>query len=145
MQFIAQTSSNGVVERSFTLGEVTGLLWSPASGSDRAPLVLMGHGGGLHKKAPGLVSRANHYVTTCGFTVGAIGAPGHGDRPRNTQDEQWVAALRAARAAGEPIDTIVIDYNTSLAERAVPEWRATLDALQALPRSAPKRRSATAA
>jgi alpha-beta hydrolase superfamily lysophospholipase len=133
MHFTAQTSSNGVVERNFTLGEVAGVLWSPASGSDHAPLVLMGHGGGLHKKAPGLVARAHHYVTTCGFTVAGIDAPGHGDRPRNAQDEQWVAALRAARAAGEPIDTIVIDYNTSLAERAVPEWQATMDALQALP------------
>jgi dienelactone hydrolase len=136
MHFTAQTSSNGVVERNFTLADVTGVLWSPASGSDHVPLVLMGHGGGLHKKAPGLVARAHHYVTTCGFTVAAIDAPGHGDRPRNTQDEQWVAALRAARAAraaGEPIDTIVIEYNASLAERAVPEWRATLDALQALP------------
>jgi alpha-beta hydrolase superfamily lysophospholipase len=133
MQFTAQTSSNGVVERSFTLGEVTGVLWSPASGSEHAPLVLTGHGGGQHKRAPGVVARAHHYVTTCGFTVSAIDAPGHGDRPRNTQDQQWVAALRAARAAGEPIDTIVIDYNSSLAERAVPEWRATVDALQALP------------
>jgi alpha-beta hydrolase superfamily lysophospholipase len=133
MQFTAQTSSNGVVERSFTLGEVTGVLWSPASGSEHAPLVLMGHGGGLHKKAPVLMARANHYVTTRGFSVAAIDAPGHGDRPRNAKDQQWVAALRAARAAGEPIDTIVIDYNSSLAERAVPEWQATLDALQALP------------
>jgi hypothetical protein len=133
MHFTAQTSSNGVVERSFILGEVTGVLWSPASGSEHAPLVLMGHGGGLHKKAPGLVARAHHYVTTCGFTVAAIDAPGHGDRPRNAQDEQWVAALRAARAAGEPIDPFVIDYNSSLAERAVPEWQATLDALLALP------------
>ena len=133
MQFTAQTSSNGVVERSFTLGEVTGVLWSPASGSEHAPLVLTGHGGGQHKRASGVVARAHHYVTTCGFTVSAIDAPGHGDRPRNTQDQQWVAALRAARAAGEPIDTIVIDYNSSLAERAVPEWRATVDALQALP------------
>ena len=93
----------------------------------------MGHGGGLHKKAQGLVARAHHYVTLCGFTVAAIDAPGHGDRPRNAQDEQWVAALRAARAAGDPIDPFVIEYNSSLAERAVPEWQATLDALQALP------------
>ena len=88
MHFTAQTSSNDVVERNFTLGEVTGVLWSPASGSDHAPLVLMGHGGGLHKKTPALVARAHHYVTTCGFTVAAIDAPGHGDRPRNTRDEQ---------------------------------------------------------
>jgi hypothetical protein len=52
MHFIAKTSSNGVVERNFTLGEITGLLWSPASGSDHAPLVLMAHSGGQHKGAP---------------------------------------------------------------------------------------------
>jgi hypothetical protein len=55
LRFAVQTSSNGVVERDFTLGEVTGVLWSPASGSEHAPLVLMGHGGGLHKKTPQLL------------------------------------------------------------------------------------------
>jgi hypothetical protein len=65
--------------------------------------------------------------------VAAIDAPGHGDRPRNLQDQQWAEAIHQARAAGEPIAPIVIDYNMSLAERAVPEWQATLDALQALP------------
>jgi TetR/AcrR family transcriptional regulator, fatty acid metabolism regulator protein len=45
MRFSAETSSNGVIERDFTVGEVTGVLWSPVSGSDHAPLVLMGHGG----------------------------------------------------------------------------------------------------
>ncbi|WP_280256825.1 dienelactone hydrolase family protein [Nocardia abscessus] len=133
MHFTAETSFDDVIERDFTLDAITGVLWSPASGSDGAPLILMGHGGGLHKKAPGLVARAQHYVNTCGFTVAAIDAPGHGDRPRNEQDQQWVAALLRARAAGEPIGPIVADYNASLAERAVPEWRATLDALQALP------------
>ncbi len=38
-----------------------------------------------------------------------------------------------ARAAGEPEGPIVVRYNAQLAERAVPEWRATLDALQQLP------------
>ena len=54
------------------------MLWSPASDSEHAPLVLMGHGGGLHKKTPGLLARARHVVTTYGFTVAAIDAPGHG-------------------------------------------------------------------
>ncbi|MBF6328108.1 alpha/beta hydrolase [Nocardia transvalensis] len=133
MHFTSQTSSNGVVERTFTLDDVTGVLWSPASGSDGAPLVLMGHGGGLHKKARGLVARAHRCVTTDGFTVAAIDAPGHGDRPRNSQDQHWVADLLQARAARQPLGPIITDYNTSLAERAVPEWRATIDALQALP------------
>jgi hypothetical protein len=56
MHFTAQTSSNGVVERTFTLGDIPGVLWSSASGADRAPLVLLGHGGGQHKKAPGVVA-----------------------------------------------------------------------------------------
>jgi dienelactone hydrolase len=133
MHFTAEASSNGVVERSFTIGEVTGLLWSRAPGPGRAPLVLMGHGGGQHKRAPGILSRARHFVTACGFTVAAIDAPGHGGRPRTAADEQQVAALRQAQAAGEPAGPVIVRYNTGLAERAVPEWQATLDALQELP------------
>ncbi|HTF07950.1 MAG TPA: alpha/beta hydrolase [Asanoa sp.] len=135
MHFTAETSSNGVVEREFTLGEVTGVLWSPASGSDHAPLVLMGHGGGLHKKTPAQLARAHDAVTTWGFTVVAIDAPGHGDRPRSAQDEQARADLGQAVAAGdtERFQSVTVRYATSLAERAVPEWQATLDALQKLP------------
>ncbi|MFD7009752.1 alpha/beta hydrolase [Rhodococcus jostii] len=133
MHFTSETSSNGVIERTFTLDEITGVLWSPTSGTVRAPLLLSGHSGGMHKKAPGLVAGALHCVTTYGYTVAAIDAPGHGDRPRNPQDQRWAEAIHRARAAGEPIAPIVIDYNMSLAERAVPEWQAALDDLQALP------------
>ncbi len=135
VRFTAETSSNGVVERDFILGEVTGVLWSPASGSEHAPLVLMGHGGGLHKKTPGLESRARNSVTACGFTVAAIDAPGHGDRPRTAEDEQARADLQQAAAAGdtERFRSVSARYGTALAERAVPEWQATLDALQELP------------
>ena len=135
VHFTAETSSDGVVERDFTVGDVTGVLWSPAAGPDHAPLVLMGHGGGLHKKAPGLLSRARHCVTAFGYTVAAIDAPGHGDRPRTAHDEQARADLRQAFAAGdtELVKSVSARYGTSLAERAVPEWQATLDALQELP------------
>jgi hypothetical protein len=37
LHFMAETSSDGLVERDFTVGEVTGVLWSPTSGADRAP------------------------------------------------------------------------------------------------------------
>jgi hypothetical protein len=45
------------------------------------------------------------------------------------------ADLRQAHAAGdtERFESISIRYVASLAERAVPEWQATLDALQKLP------------
>ncbi|MFF3518394.1 alpha/beta hydrolase [Streptomyces sp. NPDC002573] len=132
-QFIAETSSNGVLERDFTVGDIPGVLWSPASGPDRAPLVLMGHGGGTHKRWPAMTGRAHRLVTGCGFHVAGIDAPGHGDRPRTAHDEQEIAALFRAREAGEPEGPIVVRYNAHLAERAVPELRTTLDALQELP------------
>ncbi|MER7756297.1 alpha/beta hydrolase [Kitasatospora sp. NPDC097643] len=133
LNFTAESSSNGVIERDFTVGDVPGVLWSPASGAERAPLVLLGHGGGNHKKHPAMAGRARLLVTSCGFHVACIDAPGHGDRPRTAHDEQEIAALFAARAAGEPEGPIVVRYNAHLAELAVPEWRATLDALQELP------------
>src|SRR5258708_36944962 len=133
MHFTSETWSNGVIEGIFIRDEITGVLGSPTSGTVGSPLLLAGHSGGMHKKAPGLVASALHSVTTDGFTVAAIDAPRHGDRPRNLQDQQWAEAIHQARAAGQPIAPIVIDYNMSLAERAVPEWQATLDALQALP------------
>ncbi|MFH8679330.1 alpha/beta hydrolase [Streptomyces lydicus] len=133
LQFTAESSSNGMIERDFTVGDVPGVLWSPASGAERAPLVLMGHGGGAHKKHPAMTGRAHSLVTGCGFHVAVIDAPGHGDRPRTAYDEQEIAELRRAQAAGEPEGPIVVRYNARLAELAVPEYRATLDALQELP------------
>ncbi len=135
LRFTAETSSNGVVEHDFLVGEIPGVLWSSESGADHAPLVLMGHGGGLHKKTPALVARAHDTVTTWGFSVVAIDAPGHGDRPRTAEDEQTRADFRQAQEAGdaERFKSISIRYGASLAERAVPEWQATLDALQKLP------------
>ena len=106
-------------------------------GDDRAPLVLMGHGGGTHKKAPAMAGRARLLVAGCGFHVAVIDAPGHGDRPRTAHDEREIAAMFRARAAGEPEGPIVVRYNAHLAELAVPEWRATLDALQDLPQIGP--------
>ncbi|MGN9788623.1 dienelactone hydrolase family protein [Nonomuraea sp. ZG12] len=132
MRFISETTSNGVSERLFTLGDVPGVLWSPLDATGSRPLVLLGHGGGQHKRAAGLVARAHRYVTAHGFAVAAIDAPGHGDRPRTEQDERITAGIRERRAAGEPLGPDVARHNAALAARAVPEWQATLDALQRL-------------
>jgi hypothetical protein len=43
------------------------------------------------------------------------------------------AALRRALEAGEPVGEIIDAFIVPLAERAVPEWRTTLDALLSLP------------
>jgi pimeloyl-ACP methyl ester carboxylesterase len=126
-----QRLDDGVLEREFTLGGVPGVLWTP--GSAPAPLILSGHNGGLHKRLPRLVARARHYAAQYGFAVAAIDAPGHGDRPRSAADEQARADLRRALEAGEPADELVAALILPLVERAVPEWRAALDALLSLP------------
>jgi hypothetical protein len=132
MQFTAeQRLDDGVLEREFTLGEVPGVLWTPASAP--APLILSGHNGGLHKRHPRLVARARHYAAGYGFAVAAIDAPGHGDRPHSAADEQSRADLRRALAAGEPAGEIIDAFIGPLVEKAVPEWRAALDALLSLP------------
>jgi dienelactone hydrolase len=133
MHFTSETTSNGVLERDFILGDVPGVLWSPASAVEPAPLVLIGHPGGMHKKAPGVVARASYYIATLGYHVAAIDAPGHGDRPRSASDAEWVEKIGVARRAGEPLGAIVSEFNADLAARAVPEWIAALDELVALP------------
>jgi hypothetical protein len=129
----SQSVSSDTLEREFTVGDIPGVLWSPASGSGRAPLVLMGHGGGNHKKHPAMAGRAQRLVKGCGFHVAVIDAPAHGDRPLTEHDEQERDLMTAAMATGEPVGPIVVRYNAYLAEQAVPEWQATLDALQELP------------
>ncbi|MGC0338812.1 alpha/beta hydrolase [Streptomyces sp. SLBN-8D4] len=129
---------NDIRERDFTVGEVPGVLWSPASAPEGTPLILMGHGGGNHKKSPAMTGRAELLVNRGGFHVAVIDAPGHGDRPRTAHDEQEIAELYRARAAGEPEGPIVVRYNAHLAARAVPEWHATLDTLQKLPEIGPE-------
>ncbi|WP_018178984.1 alpha/beta hydrolase [Jongsikchunia kroppenstedtii] len=131
--FTTQAIADGIVERDFLIDDVPGVLWSPESASPGTPLVLMGHGGGLHKRSARLVGRARDAVLHDGFAVAAIDAPGHGDRPRSTEDQRWVEAMFADRAAGRSMASTIAAYNASLADRAVPEWRATIDALTRLP------------
>ena len=140
MKFLAEKSADGVVERDFTVDGVPGVLWSPTLGPEHAPVVLLGHGGGLHKKTPAQVARAHRYVIDHGYSVVAIDAPGHGDRPRSPADEQVRTELRQAMLAGdtEQVTAVSRRYGAALAERAVPEWQATLDALQDLPQIGPE-------
>ncbi|QXW04756.1 alpha/beta hydrolase [Rhodococcus globerulus] len=122
---------NGSLERDFTLGEIPGTLWTPTSSP--APLIMLGHPGGLRKMYPRLAGRARHCVAN-GFAAATIELPGSGDRPRSTEAEQARADLHRALTAGEPVDEKIIDRLVlPLVEKAVPEWQTTLDALLSLP------------
>src|SRR3954447_26103230 len=101
MEFTSeQRLDDGVLQREFTLGEIPGILWTPGSAPAPAPLILIGHNGGLHKREPRLVARARHCVTEYGYAAAAIDAPGHGERPRSVDEERIRADLRAAKEAG---------------------------------------------
>ena len=126
-----QRLDDGVLERGFTLGEIPGILWTPAS--EPAPLILLGHPGGLRTMYPRLAARARHSAAEHGFASATIELPGSGDRPRSAAAEQARADLRRAMAAGEPLGEIVDRLVLPLAEQAVPEWQAALDAILSLP------------
>ncbi|MBO1416679.1 alpha/beta hydrolase [Streptomyces sp. FH025] len=148
MHLTSETGSDGVVQRRFVVDGVPGVLWLPASsepsepsepsdGPERSepggrPLVLLGHGGGQHKTAPGVVERARRCVTRYGYAAVALDAPGHGERNRSAQDERFATEIGELLAAGRPISAWVARHTAALAERAVPEWRAVLDALGAI-------------
>jgi len=132
-----QRLDGGVLEREFTLGEIPGVLWTPASAtaSAPAPLILLGQPGGLglRRMYPRLVGRAQAAAAD-GFATAAIELPGSGDRPPIADAEQARADLRRAVEAGEGVaDEIVERLVLPLVEKAVPEWQTTLDALLELP------------
>ncbi|MEU4037826.1 alpha/beta hydrolase [Streptomyces collinus] len=131
-----QRLDDGVLERRFTLGEIPGILWTPASASVSAPvpLILLGHPTlGLQKMYSRLAARARHAAAD-GFAAATIELPGSGERPRQAAVEQARAALRQAVQAGEPVSDEIIDaLILPLVDQAVPEWQAALDAFMALP------------
>jgi hypothetical protein len=125
-----QPLDDGSLQREFTFGDIPGILWTPASSP--APLILLGHPGGLRSMYPRLASRARHSLAT-GFAAATIELPGSGARPRWAGAEQARADLHRALSAGDPVDEIVDRLVIPLVEKAVPEWQSTLDALLSLP------------
>ena len=108
------------------------MLWTPDGAAGPRPLILIGHGGGQHKQAPGIVARARRFVAECGFAVVAADVPGHGDRPGN--EEYSLIDRRDAdpRAGPGELTPLLAAFHALLAAQTVPEWRAVLDAVQEL-------------
>ncbi len=136
MNFTNEHTEDGVTERLFELTVagvvVPGALWTPDGVRGARPLVLIGHGGSQHKKAPPVVGTARRYVKSLGYAVVAIDAPDHGARVA-PEDAARLAArdreevLRSGGMRGDALETAL-----RRAATALPEWRATLDAVQAL-------------
>lgn len=132
VRITSDTVADDVREQLFTIGDIPGVLWTPAAGSGPRPLVLVGHGGGQHKKGWEVISRALPYVQSCGFAVAAIDAPGTGDRPEHTEVQRLVAIIQEREAAGEPASLAWRALCETVASELIPDWQTTLDALQKL-------------
>ncbi|PZG50469.1 alpha/beta hydrolase [Spongiactinospora gelatinilytica] len=132
MRFTSQTSSGGVSERLFTLGEIPGVLWTPQDATGPRPLILIGHGGGRHKKDPGVLARAHRFVAECGFAAAAVDVPDHGDRPKQEKYQRIATEIQARAQAGDDPAPLIAEFQALVARQTVPEWQAVLDAVQAL-------------
>jgi len=130
-----QRLEDGLLEREFTLDDIPAILWTPqsASASTPAPLILLGHPGGLAQMRPRLAARARRSALD-GFATATIELPGGGERPALPAVDKARADLRRALAAGQPVsDEIVHRLILPLVDAAVPEWQAALDAILPLP------------
>lgn len=104
---------------------VPAVVWTPPAGDAPPPLVLVGHGGGGHKRAPQVIDMAEGLAREHGIATLAIDGPANGDRPDNTEaarllrDRDRVAYRRA--------------YYESRYRHMVEDWRGALDAVRRLP------------
>ena len=138
IEFSDERSDDGVTRRSFSLtvdGDVVpAVLWAPQGVAGPRPLVLMGHGGSQHKKTEGIRVRAAQYARKFGYATLAIDAPGHGDRISRSEAETLMRET-GARVTGQ-VATAWTDARvrmfTERMQKAVPEWKAALDAVQTL-------------
>ncbi|MEV0977724.1 alpha/beta hydrolase [Streptomyces sp. NPDC049915] len=132
MRFTSETSFDDVREQLFVLDDIPGALWTPEDASGPRPLIVMGHGGGQHKKAPDVLNTARRLVTECGFAVVAVDVPGHGDRPVDEKYDRIATENQARVEAGEDMAPLIAAFQALVARQTVPEWRAVLDAVQQL-------------
>ncbi|MFJ6652809.1 alpha/beta hydrolase [Microbacterium sp. NPDC091313] len=126
-----QILDDGTAERSFTLGDIAGILWTPPSASafDPVPLVMLGQPGGfgLQQMYPRLSARARS-LAAHGFASATLELPGTGERAPLAGAQRARAELRRALAESTPPGEDLIDrLILPLVEVAVPEIQRALD------------------
>jgi len=133
MKMLEHITQQGVTEQRFELEvnreRVPGILWSPEGATGPRPLVLQGHGGTQHKRVQNVLGLARRLVRHHGYAVAAIDAPNHGDR---LSPEEAAQNRERARAGAPRLSDEARKALTARGQQTVNEWRATLDALQAL-------------
>jgi dienelactone hydrolase len=100
------------------------VLWTPEGMEGPCPLVLVGHGGGGHKRVPLVVNMAKGFAADHGIATLAIDGPVNGDRDTNTTE-----ALELRRKDPQGYRR---KYYTEKYDDMIEDWQAALDAAQSL-------------
>lgn len=115
-----EKTGRGVRERVFEVPSVAGpvpsVLWTPEKESPDQPVILIGHGGSGNKTDLVPIAMARRFVRHHGFSALAIDGPAHGDR-------------RPKKGTIEARDW----WSDGQTDQMVADWKAALDAVQALP------------
>jgi dienelactone hydrolase len=126
MDWLSEKTEKNVTERRFDLEvdgvTVPGILWTPEEATRTRPLVLIGHGGSQHKRAPNVLALARRIVRHLGFAAAAIDGPMHGDRVEGGND----LTLDTVRSRmNEDPEQVAVRFRA-----ARKEWSETLSALK---------------
>src|SRR5262245_56000335 len=104
---------------------VPAVVWIPSGVAAPVPLVLVGHGGGGHKRAATVVNMAAGLAREHGIATLAIDGPVNGERESN--DDVARALRERDRHAYRR------KYYLEKYDEMVEDWRAALDVAQRLP------------
>ncbi len=115
-------SEKGVATRRLSIAgfegrRVPALVLTPEGAEGPRPVVLLGHGAGMHKEEPQMLSIARWLVRREGFAVAIADGPVHGDRKSGADDQEVYRAL----ARRDTYEGMAVD------------WQRILDACAELP------------
>jgi dienelactone hydrolase len=127
----ATEESRAIKEQVFSIeGErqpIPCVLWTRDGQQGMRPLLLMGHGGGGHKKSENIVRLAHRFAQR-GYAVAAIDQPNHGDREGAEFLPGKLDEIRANLGMAE-----IARRTHAATPHSVSDWRRALDYLQRLP------------
>ncbi len=129
MNVLSDTTVDGVRDRGFELNvegrTVPGALWSPERDTPGTPVVVIGHGGGGHKRMRSVSGLAESLVREHGIAAFSIDAVEHGDRIGGPILDREAALAEREKRRVNPLEDL---YHHMIAD-----WTTALDAVQSLP------------
>lgn len=107
--------------------DVPAVAWLPGRPAAQRPLVLLGHGGGLHKEARYIARLGDWMASEPGYAALAIDLPYHGDR--TPADEKGLSPVERGSRMGLRAWR---ERNSRATGQAVADWKAAITAVQDL-------------